>query len=90
MANGNKINVTFLDFDVEPADDYYDDCTWDFLEISYGITTNMRYCGNLTSSLPGPFITCNNVKVKFVSDDYLNFPGFRAVWSLVEDVGKKI
>ena len=100
MPDGKRINLTFLNFDVEPGYDYmssiydfYDDdyepdhdCQWDYMEMLYG-ASYMRYCGNLTSSLPGPFITCNNVKVKFVSDDYLNFPGFRAVWSLVEDDG---
>ena len=82
MPDGSKINLTFLDFDVE----LHYDCQWDFMEISYGASYK-RYCGNLTSSLPGPFITCDNIKVKFSSDDYMNFPGFRAVWSLVEDVG---
>ena len=109
MPDGSKINLTFLDFDVEGGsdysynyddyyedyyDDYYDyddDCPFDFMEISYGSKTNEKYCGNLTSSLPGPFITCDNIKVKFSSDDTFqseNFPGFRAVWSLVEDVGR--
>ena len=113
MPDGSKINLTFLDFDVEGGfdysynyddyyedyyDDYYDyddDCPFDFMEISYGNVTNKKYCGNLTSSLPGPFITCDNIKVKFSSDDTFlddtfqseNFPGFRAVWSLLEDVG---
>ena len=102
MPDGKRINLTFLNFDVEPGYDYmssiydfYDDdyepdhdCQWDFMEMSYG-ASYMRYCGNLTFSLPGPFITCNNIKVKFSSDDYYSYPGFRAVWSLVEDVGNK-
>ena len=108
MPDGNKINLTFLDFDVEPGYDYYykdndfyysdyddnvdskadHDCRWDYMEMSYGASYK-RYCGDLTSSLPGPFITCYNIKVKFSSDEIRNFPGFRAVWSLVKDVGNK-
>ena len=82
VPDGSKINLTFLDFDVEP---HYD-CQWDYIELSYGASYK-RYCGNLTSSLPGPIITCDNIKVKFSSDEIENFPGFRAMWSLVEDVG---
>lgn len=113
MPDGNRINLTFLDFHSEPdLDEPYDcqDDQSDYMEISYG-DSYKRYCGTLrndsdggiykvpplgnkkhnkTFSLPGPFITCDNIKVKFSSDDDTIYRGFQAVWSLKEDIGNII
>ena len=75
INDGSKINLTFITFEVEF--DPFDDCGFDYVEISFG-NFNEKYCG---TSLPGPFISNTTITVKFQSDNFYNMTGFRAMWT---------
>ena len=75
---GQRINVTFLHFDIELYEQYYDGtaCSCDWLEIE-----GEKYC----EEIPTPFTTItntNNVDIKLISDYYdAGNRGYLAIWS---------
>ena len=79
MEPGTQLKLTFDSFFLEDFD-YYDDCSYDYVEVSYDGYSE-KFCGD---SIP-PSITSsgNSMTVKFVSDDYSDYDGFSAVWESV-------
>ena len=82
IDDGNRINLTFTNFEVEF--DPFGDCGFDYVEVSYG-NFSEKYCG---LSAPGPFISNTTITVKFHSDDFYNETGFSAMWDVVVHEGK--
>ena len=76
---GTQLKLTFDSFSLE-GPDYYDDCSYDYVEVSYDGYSE-KFCGD---SIP-PSITSsgNSMTVKFFSDDYYYYDGFNAVWESV-------
>ena len=71
MAAGQRLKLTFLDFDVEQDDGY----CYDWVEVRYrGV--RQKFCGQ---EIPGPFVSSTNtMDVSFHSDEMINFKGFLA------------
>ena len=79
-AAGLQILLTFEAFELENPS--HQDTCFDFVEISYD-SYSQRYCG---SSVPEPLTsTGSSMKVKFHTDSYEAFTGFRATWCVVKD-----
>ena len=84
MSVGRRINLTFLNMDIEHDDEGgcgVGNCG-DYVEI-----LGQRYCG---SSLPDPIISCNDLEVKFSSYIWRfgDNQGFRAEWTEIPDDGE--
>ena len=79
MEPGTQLKLTFDSFFLEDFD-YYDDCSYDYVEVSYDGYSE-KLCGD---SIP-PSITSigNSMTVKFVSDIDYDYDGFSAVWESV-------
>ena len=73
MAAGQRLKLTFLDFDVEqnPQNGY----CYDWVEVRYE-GFRQKFCGQEN---PGPFVSSTNtMDVSFHSDEIINFKGFLA------------
>lgn len=73
LSGGNAIVFTFDEFDISPEDhlDFYDINT----------TPNVLITSCSGNALPGPILcNTNRVRVRFVSDNYLNGQGFLGHW----------
>ena len=70
MEVGQRINITFLYFDIERADS----CIYDYIQIDEGI-----YCGYSDNPVTIISIT-NSVDIRFKSDSSEQRDGFIAVW----------
>ncbi|XP_011302978.1 cubilin [Fopius arisanus] len=84
---GNKINISFSHFDLEPENPYTDSpCKFDYLEIkegSYGspVTELGRFCATEGMTLPPKIVsTENQVFITFRTDSESHFGGFRLEW----------
>ena len=66
--------MTFDSFDVE---DCWDDCCYDFVEVSYG-SFSQKFCG---STIPGPFTADSPITVKMKTDESVRHQGFSASWT---------
>ena len=77
MSDGNRLNVTFTNFNIES----HSSCSFDYVEISYG-RFRQKYCGD---TIPGPFISCSNITVKFRTDGSVTLSGYKAVWTELPD-----
>ena len=73
---GTQLRLTFDSFSLEEPY-YYDDCSYDYVEISYDGYSE-KFCGHSTP----PTITSssNSMTVKFVSDESTNKKGFNGTW----------
>lgn len=75
---GAKLRVTFLSFDVEANSS----CSWDFLNIYDGTTTNAPMVGNYCGTNNPPMFTATNaegaITFKFHSDAMVAKPGWKA------------
>ena len=79
MEPGTQLKLTFDSFSLEGFD-YYDDCSYDYVEVSFDDHSE-KFCGD---SIP-PSITSsgNSMTVKFVSDYDYDYDGFSATWESV-------
>ena len=78
MEPGTQLKLTFDSFSLEA--DYYDDCSYDYVEVSYDGYSE-KFCGD--SIPPSITSTGNSMTVKFVSDIDYDYDGFSAVWQSV-------
>ena len=70
---GNKILLTFEEFDIETVDNPQKKCPYDYLKIE-----NEKYCGY---NPPDYILSENNVmNINFVSDDSTERTGYKANW----------
>ena len=79
MEPGTQLKLTFDSFFLEDFD-YYDDCGYDYVEVSYDGYSE-KLCGD--SIPPSITSTGNSMTVKFVSDIDYDYDGFSAVWQSV-------
>ena len=71
MPAGEKLKLTFKDFDIEDFG-----CHFDWVEVRYEGFQSGRLCGRKT---PGPFISSTNTMIiSFHSDEIINRRGFEA------------
>ena len=70
MAVGQRVNITFLYFDIERADQ----CIYDYIRID-----DIKRCGYSANPVTILSIT-NTVDIKFYSDQSERRDGFVAVW----------
>ena len=71
VAEGQRINLTFIYFDIE--DD--DECSFDYIQID-----NTKHCGSV--SQPWTIISYTNImNIEFKSDDGTTNSGYLAVWT---------
>ena len=76
VDEGQRINITFLHFDVRDQTT----CSWDWVELNSDNLIS-RHCGQTSQPWTIIFDT-NNVTVTFSSDGFDNgLPGFLAVWT---------
>ena len=72
MPAGEKLKLTFKDFDIEEESN----CSYDWVEVRYEGFQSGRLCGRKT---PGPFISSTNtMNISFHSDYSETHKGFRA------------
>ena len=72
MPAGEKLKLTFKDFDIEEESN----CSYDWVEVRYEGFQSGRLCGRKT---PGPFISSTNTMIiSFHSDEIINRRGFEA------------
>ena len=79
---GNRLNLTFSHFELEPHHRRYANCSYDYLAVAEGeranISAGTRYCGD---SMPGLIASATNaVTLAFVSDSSVAHNGFRVEW----------
>ena len=79
MEPGTQLKLTFDSFSLE-GPDYYDYCSYDYVEVSYDGYSE-KFCGD--SIPPSITSTGNSMTVKFVSDIDYDYDGFSAVWQSV-------
>jgi hypothetical protein len=74
LSYSSSITFTFEEMDISPEDhlDFYD-----ITSLPQALIAS--YSGN---TLPGPLVCDNSkIKIKFISDNYLNASGFKVTWS---------
>lgn len=79
---GNVIQLSWLLFQLEQSSV----CSFDYVEVYNNHTTNEllgKYCG---TSLPPTLISSSNViTIKFVTDSSINYEGFMASYTFVDE-----
>ena len=77
LGPGYDITLTFLKFNLEKKDD----CSWDWLTVQEGNTTDSpeitRVCGDV---LPPDLTTSGPMRIYFETDNDNEFEGFHMTW----------